>query len=240
MILGKQNILQWFNSLPQEVVFWRLYQPGQKQLGYATFESKQNENLTKADSLEDLRQCLALLHSGKYTINAQEKPGNVVKGSYVTDFEISFNEVGNNSASQHQISGVVNVPAVGYVTKEEALQLAEEKFLKLMNEKELADLRKENSQLKKENKELEESANSPLNQIAGMVIPMLTKQQPLAAVGTLDTANDEEQNNLNRLQMVLDKTEKIFGEPSLPFLEKLIGFIEMNPAYVNLIKGFVK
>lgn len=252
MINGRDNVLHWFNALPQPVVYWKLYQQGQKSSGYASSQSSMEEGLTKADSFENLRKALSFLHYGKYSITAQDKPNSVQKGAFTDDFEISFNDnvnTGNNNNNNAQQPQAM----VGYISKDEADKIAEEKFEKLMTKQKLNDALDKIKLLEKENQELKDDNSSPLNQIAGMVLPHLMQkvapvvpiEQPLAQVGTLHSDDniemtEEDQQAVNRLQTVLNKTKQLFGEPSLPFLEKLIAYVEANPHFVGMIKGMIK
>lgn len=251
MIVGKENILQWFQLLPEDCVYWKLYQAGQKQSGYSFTESSMIDGVSKHDQLEDLRQKLNLLAYGKYTISAQAKPGTLVKGSFFTDFEVPLN--GTNTNTQQQQGFVAGLPN-GFVSAAEAEKKADERFERKMLEWELKQANEKIEKLEKELKQQDKP--SFLEQIAGMAMPMLAAkfggaqtpvvpmQQPLAQVGTLDAetvieteAGEEE---LQRLQTVLNKVEQTFGEPSLPFLEKLMAYIEANPHFVGMIKGVIK
>lgn len=250
MIIGKQNILTWFSSEP-DFIYWKIYKAGEKNTGYFIVRSTQEDNLTKNEAYSQLSNALSVLSMGKYEISMQERPGTVVKGSATTSFEIAHND--NNSNTQPQV-GAINM--AGYISKEEAKQHAEEQFEKFVTKHKLEVAEKENKELKERIKELEDDSNSPLNQIAGMLVPVIAAkmptvapaQQPLAAVGTLSTGNEnealeinaEEQQAIQRLQSVLQRVETTFGEPPVPFLEKLLNYIDANPHFVGMIKGFIK
>lgn len=259
MISGRNNTIKWLSALTeQNFPYWTIYHRGKTDSGHHVFKSSQADDLTMPDSLNDLRNKLDILGYGQYTIIAQSKTGNVGKGSAKEDFEITTAEL-QQSPAIGSAAPVVNM--AGYVTKEEATQMATEMFNQLMLKKKVEDLEKQNAELVKEKKLLEKEnesgTNRIINMIAGIVEPMMKPPvQQYAQVGTVgtlgigvnqDATKDEENSSEgptaeqkelgNRLQKVLEECEQLFGEPAIPFLEKLMHKVREQPYLVSMVKS---
>ncbi|MDP1763076.1 MAG: hypothetical protein Q8L07_04245 [Sediminibacterium sp.] len=248
MITGRTNTVNWLNALSEmNFPYWTIYWKGKTDSGHFVFKSSQEDGFSMSDSLADLRNKLNMLGYGQYTIIAQSKPGNVGKGAAKEDFEVTTLE--SQQSQQQPNIGAVQQPVnmAGYVTKEEAMELAEKRFKEMMLQKENDDLKKQLSVVQKEKAELEKEADSGttriINMVAGIVEPML--KPAVAQVGTLGMAPVADpapvvidQNDMAaRLEKVLNECEEIFGQPAIPFLEKLMEKVKAQPFMVSMVKN---
>ena len=213
--------------------------------------SPQDEGLTMQDSLTALANTLKMFSHGKFTLNAtpQGKKG-VGKGFFKTDIEISALEDAAPAA-------VGNVPQAvnmaGYMTKDEAMNMARDMFKQMKTESDLEAANKRIAELEKENKILEKQGDG-IGKIVDMVAPyaphIMAKvfpQAALAQVGTLPAAADQPQTVMpnaqqqgERLSNLLETCEEVFQVPdSIDFLEKLINYVKANPHFVPMIKNMV-
>jgi len=257
MITGRNNILEWFKSLPsddkKELRYWTIYPKGKTSDGWFVQKSPQDEGLTLTDSLTALQKALGLIGHGQYTIVASWATSSVGKGGYKEDVEISPLENTNSTAAVGSVQQPVNM--AGYMTKDEAMNMAKDMFKQMTTEKELEDSKKLIAELQKENKELSKNTDG-IGRIVEMVAPyaplilgkVFPGAQPLAQVGTLDVqenqphiVNADAEAQGNRLVDLLEKCGVVFGvDDSIDFLEKLMNVVEVNPHLVPMIKSMVK
>lgn len=203
MITGRNNILEWFKSIPStdevEMKYWTIYPLGKVE-GVYIAKSPQDDGLTMQDSINALANTLKMFSHGKFTLNATPngKKG-VGKGFYKTDIEISSLEDVNTPAAVSGVQQPVNM--AGYMTKDEAMNMAKDMFKQMTTEKDLEDSKKLIAELQKENKELAKNTDG-IGRIVDLVLPyapaLLGKFMPMAApalaqVGTLHTADEQQQ-----------------------------------------------
>jgi len=257
MITGRNDILEWFKNIPVadevEMKYWTIY-PAGKVEGVYIAKSPQEDGLLMQDSITALAQTLKRLSYGKFTIIATPngKKG-VGKGFYKTDIEISSLE---DVTTTPQVSGMQQpVNMAGYMSKQEAMEFANDLFERKMLERDLKDTKEKLAIVEKEKNQLEKNGDS-IGKIIDMVAPyapaligkFMPGAQPLAQVGTLHTSDEQPQHVMpteneaaNRLTNLLDKCEQVFGvDDSIDFLEKLMNYVEANPHFVSMIKGVVK
>ena len=256
MITGRQNVIQYAQSLPdkdgQNYAYWKIYQLGRSGGGNPSYMAPQHEGLTKMESIQSLQNVLSIIGWGKYSISFSTDSGKTPKGSFTEEFEIPVAEPMN---MQPGIYGPPQ-PAVQGMSKDEAKEMATDMFNQLMLKQKADDLDKKVKELEKENKELQASVDGPLNQFMGYLAPhigsILKPQQaaaaPMASIGTLDVAHepvpaatqDEMEEQLGaRIVAVLDRVKEHFETDPVEFLEKLVAKLEENPSMVGLVKGFI-
>jgi len=248
MIVGKKNLLAWYMELPEDFIFWSMYKKGAKDSGYHCIKGLQAENTTKTDNYDKLVKALSLFDNGSYVISVQQKAGGIVKGAAAMDFEITMADAA--SMQNNTNANIAGFNAVGMVSEEKAQQIAEQKFEQMMVKRELDELKKKCKELEAENKEYEKTSGGVWEQIGGLVIPHIMQRfapvvaPAMAHVGTIESAEPINPTEMELMQQklgyVLQKTEELFGEAPVPFLEKLINTVEANPHFVGMIKGFVK
>jgi hypothetical protein len=257
MITGRNDILEWFKNIPVadevEMKYWTIYPLGKVE-GVYVAKSPQDDGLLMQDSITALAQTLKRLSYGKFTIIATPngKKG-VGKGFYKTDIEISSLE---DITTTPQVSGMQQpVNMAGYMSKEDAIQMASDIVEKKLLERDMKDLQAKLSALEKENKELSKNTDG-IGRIVDLAAPYLPAilgkiipgAQPLAQVGTLDVTPQQAPQVMpdaemqgNRLVDLLEKCQVVFGvDDSVEFLEKLMNVVEANPHFVPMIKSMVK
>jgi cell division protein FtsB len=253
MIEGKKNILEYYDTLTptaegEEYVYW-IINSGHVKDGKPINSSSSEPGLTRTQARMQLEKQIALLHSGDYTLTCQANgAGKVKRGDKETKFRIPLNDASSyNVPQQAQIAGT---HMVGYISKDEAEKLAEDRFEKQMLKYKAAEYEKRINDLEKENKEYEKESNGTFNKVLEMIAGigqqfMAAKaQQPMPAIGTLHEqqtpTNDGGNDQQNMLAEVLQKTENIFKQEPVAYLHKLICFLEANPMYVGIIQNNVK
>lgn len=247
MIEGKKNILAYYDTLKpidgKDYVYWTLYKRGIKD-GKPITRSSDVEGLTKVQARTEFEMQCSLLHSGDYTLVCQTSPGAIKRGDVEVDFRVPLFDSSIHQ-QQAQIAGVQPQSMVGFVSQADAERIADERFEKQMLKHKAAEQEKEIAELKKQNKEYENESNGLTTKILGMIAgigeTMLKPKQVMQpAIGTLHeqptTEQNEQQAKAEKLQQVLEKTEQLFEQDAVDYLHKLITYLEANKSFIGIIK----
>jgi hypothetical protein len=172
MIYGRNNLLAWFDALPETYVYFSIYRKGKIESGNAVFTNKEETNTVKPESRQKLDNYLKILGSGEFEIIANDKPMLTVKGRQEIAFTISQNEY--NQTQQQPMQGIGNINSGvpdGYISKTEAAEIAQKKFEELMLKKENEDLKAKVAALEKDNKEFDRKLKGPWQEVISGIAP---------------------------------------------------------------------
>lgn len=248
MIEGKKNILAYYDTLKpidgKDYVYWTLYKRGIKD-GKPITRSSDIEGLTKNQARAEFEMQVNLLHSGEYNLVCQTSPGAIKRGDVEVEFRVPLNDTTIHT-QQSQIAGFAQ-PAIGFVSKEEAERIADERFEKQMLKHKTAEQERRIAELEKQNKEYENESNGLTTKILGMIagvgeqmLKAKATPAPMPAIGTLQEQTPAEQNEQvlrgQKLQEVLEKTEQLFQQDAVDYLHKLITYLEANKSFIGIIK----
>jgi len=247
MIIGKSNILEWFDSLG--VPYWALYARSKVDSGNPIARSSQQENMTSADASAELRKALDLQARGQFMLLASDNPKIATRGGFRVEFEIPSSE-GAAVGSVPQAFPATGLPTsigeLDELTTRRANQQLEAFRLQVLNDQ----LREKNSDLEKKVKDLEKEGSTGAGRLwdaingigidkilavftgSRMAAPAVTGVQDVAAPPENDMAYAE------RLGNVI----KIFqdNDPDwLETLELMANKIQKDPSIIKMFKKFL-
>lgn len=258
MIEGKEKIVDWYDNLPDSMVWWNIYGRGKVQTGDRVICSSQQEVLSKSQAREELSNALQIL-SGDYTIVVCEQPGKLsTKGNFREDVRVLY---GSNNNQQQQAPVINGIPP-GMVPMAEVQKMINDALDKQRLERQLEDLQKQNKELQKE---LKEGGNDRIGKIVEMFAPQIIGYftqgaAPAAAVGKIpDEAPSTIINHETNLHTMADETtmtdeqvdainERLgsvveafaAADPNwLETLEKMAAKVKANPGIINTLKAFL-
>lgn len=243
MIVGKQNIISWFESL--HVPYWALFAKGKVETGNPIGRSDDRDSATETDAVESLRKLLDLQNRGQFTLIAAPKPNVAVRGGFRTDFEITSPEGAITPQTAISISGMPqSIGELDALTQQRANQMIENVKLEMKVQK----LQDENEELKKENRELEKEAGKGSNKfweaINGIgvnnIIAAFMKPAAPAVTGVPHVAEppENDQQYASRLSNVI----AIFQDADpdwLETLERMAAKIKADPSVIKMFKKFL-
>lgn len=243
MIVGKQNIISWFESL--NVPYWVLFAKGKVESGNQIARSNDTDSATVADSLADLKKILDLQSRGQFTLIAAGKPTVTARGGFREDFEIPSSESYQQSSSQPMIAGYPqSLEELDRMADVRAQRFAKEMKLEMQIER----LQEKLEELQKENKELEKEADKGSNRlwdaingigvekIIGLFMP---KQLPnVAGIPQTNEVPENDNNYATRLGNVIAIFQA--NDPDwLDTLEKMAAKIKSDPSVIKMFKKFL-
>lgn len=243
MIVGKQNIISWFESL--HVPYWSLFSKGKVDTGNPIGKSDDRDNVTETEAVESLRKLLDILSRGQFTLIASDKSRVATRGGFRADFEIISPEGAMVTQSNYQISGMPqSIQELDSLTQQRAQQLTENMKLEMKLER----LKEENEELKEENKALEKEASKGSNRfweaingigVQNIIAAFATKSAP--AVTGVPHVADPPENDVQYAQR-LSTVISIFQEADpdwLGTLEKMAMKIKQDPSVIKMFKKFL-
>lgn len=243
MVRGKTDICTWFQNTG--CPYWRIYPKGNIQSGNVIMQSKQDENQSAGDALEELKFKLRVINRGTYTLTAFHTPERLPnKGYNLTDIEIPAEE---GSAS----SAAMQTPQVSGLTPDDVKKQVEAALNAYKTEQELAQLRKDKEVLMKEKADLEKQVNDPWNKVIGAIAPYAGNivsgafgQQ--AQVAGLPKTQEPEDNNINEITDEQQETVENFitvlcgVDPDwCNTLKRLTAKIQKEPGVIGTVKMFI-
>lgn len=245
MIVGKQNIIYWFESL--NVPYWVLFPKGKVESGNPIAKSNDQDNATVADAIELLKNTLNLQSRGQFTLIAAGKSNVTSRGGFRTDFEIPSAEGAPQQTTQEP--GIYGMPkSIGELdelTSKRAANMVETVKLEMKVER----LQDQIKELEKENKELARQADAGSNKfweaVNGIglekIIGAFVKQPqaaPAPAVTGVEAPPENDVEYFNRVQHVLEVFQE--HDPDwLDTLEKMASKIEKDPSVIKMFKKFL-
>lgn len=253
MIVGKQNIIAWFESL--NVPFWVLFAKGTVDKGNPIGQNSEKKkdadsaSVNITDSLEELKRLLDLQNRGQFTLIAADKPNVTVRGGFRADFEIPSSEANTAAPILAPNIGIGGMPqSIGELddlTTKRAAQMVENVKLEMKLQKALD----ENAELKKENKELEKESAKGINRfwdaingigVDKIISAFMTKAPVPQVTGIQETAAPPENDveYANRIGNVL----RIFQENDpdwIDTLERMAYKIQADPSVIKMFKKFL-
>lgn len=262
MIYGRQNLLTWFDSLPDGYVYFSLFKKGKVESGNSFSTNKDETEPTKQQAREKIDHILKLAGSGEFEIMVNKIQLITTKGRMETAFSISQNEL----QSAPSVQGIGAVPD-GYVSRAESERIAEDKFKRLMEQRELKEAKEKLAALEKENKELDRKIKSPWNEAIAGIAPYfpgilqsigLVPLKQVAGIPanaplhnneikqTEDMNEDiEEQNpqDIQRRQQIItafvEQLATQFPDQWESILEKLTGTLQTDPGKIKMALQFL-
>lgn len=243
MIVGKTNIIAWFESL--NVPYWVLFAKGKVESGNQIARSNDTDSATITDSIAELKKILDLQNRGQFTLIAASKSTVTARGGFREDFEIPASESYQQQQPNSAIAGYPqSLEELDRMADQRAQRFAKEIKLEMQIER----LQEKLEELQKENKELEKEADKGsnrfwdaingigVNNIIGMFMP---KQAP--AVAGIPTTNEIPEND-NGYATRLGNVIAIFqaNDPDwLDTLEKMAAKIKSDPSVIKMFKKFL-
>lgn len=262
MIVGKDNVIAWFDSLPVEVKSWSLYHRNKTETGNPINKIVQGkDDGTKSFAREHLIKNLDIQANGQFTLVCASDT-SAAKGKYITDFELTAVNTGGNLYTAPQAANMGGIPD-GYVSKNEISGMIEEGVKKAMQERELQELKAKVIFLEKREKELEKETSEPMNvflgaigpyipQLMGAVIPKVAGIPEPGTIPQHEFTNQLEmetmQNEIQGIDLTddqhqrLEKVVGIFSNASpewLEVLEKMAAKVQKNPNVISTFKMFL-
>lgn len=248
MIVGKQNIISWFESL--KVPYWDLFVKGQTG-GSPICRSSKDADLTITDSLDSLKRALDIQNRGQFTLFAQDTQKITAKGGFKADFEIPASEASAAPAAQAMpvMSGMPQtLDDLDRVTESRAGRMVEKVRLEMKLEK----LQDKIADLEKEKKDLEKIADKGSNRfweaingigvdniLKAFLVPKQPAPQPQVS-GIADVAEPPETDTDYSAR--LGRVIQIFQENDddwLGTLEKMANKIQSDPSVIKMFKKFL-
>lgn len=246
MILGKQNIIAWFESL--DVPYWVLFAKGKVESGNPISKSDDRDNATVNNAIDHLRKILDLQSRGQFTLIASPKNNVTSRGGFRQDFEINGPETSTTSSANPGIFGMPqSIGELDELTNQRAQKMIESVKLEMQLQK----LQDENEVLKKENKELEKEADKGANKfweaingigLDKIIGAFMTKGPQAAPAVTGVPPIAEPLENDHGYALRLSKVISIFQEADpdwLDTLEKMANKIQSDPSVIKMFKKFL-
>ena len=260
MIEGRQNITRWFESTGYP--YWLMFHQGKTDSGNWIAKSSEQESATASTALDELQKQISLQSTGRFTLVATEKVGYISKGTYRTDFAISFSDNQPQAAAMPTIGGIPE----NYISKDDVGAQIKAALSSYKAEVELEALKLRVKELEQENKEFQ--ANDPFTKIAGIAAEYLPALMPqilgaapaMAGTGTftppqtkiyshpieseMDATATEQERDLSpdeaeRLSRVITVFADKAGDEWLAILEAMAKKIEANPSLLQTLKMFL-
>jgi hypothetical protein len=259
MIIGKQNLLEWFRI--QNKPNFSIFRKNKEESGNVLYTNKNRESETMETALAFLDKCLGLISSGDFFIYCHATEATSSKGRSETHFSLSSSDsvAGLQSNVQHTINGING--AFDYETMmKKASEIAEQKFEQLQNKKDLEDSKKKLSELEKENKELTQNLQRPWNKLLGEASPYigsifeqlgLKKAGMAAALPISGVAHDEvlEDNDTattdqeirmnNAVHAFVSALANQYPDKYINIIEQLTATIKNSPEKIDMALTFL-
>ena len=253
MLIGKKNILKWFDDSKGN--YWYIYNYGQASNGAnIAYQSDQDDNITHERARNSLEDALSILN-GRFDLVSTETASRKPKGDWKITFQINQAEERVNA-----ISGFPQQPVMQGISEDEVEKRIQKALQEHEQKKQLNEALERIKELEKENKEYQE--NDPWNKIGEVAIPLLHRwlgNMPAAAqVAGFPVTSTEQPSNAHfeestsketvvssefkltdeeetRLANVITILHAIAPNIWLNKLERLAAMVQANPAMLNMI-----
>lgn len=243
MLSGVENVLSYYDDC--NVKHWKIYYDNNKSGGTPILSSPEDEEISMEDSRERLKRALDRLYPGNYKIDCKQLWKQSTHFNS-TRFSISSADNRNQPAIAGMQGQQINPLSSEYVHKDDIKKTVRELMAHEKMKEELEELR---AQVKEQENN---SIGSFLNSYGPMLMPIIAQKLGVAptAVGvagfgeqqqqpakteqpttTVQTESEETELDV-RIDAVLRKLIQLEGdgEKATVLLEKLILWIEQNPA----------
>lgn len=159
MVKGKKELLSYFDL--QNLPYFTIYQKSEVGSGRPWATNTGEENIDVATARPVFESFVQHMAAGEYRVFLNDKNKTTEKGAICTDVRIGVAEDDKVTVHTGTPAGVAGLVPEGYVSKQEAEQIATDKFQQMMLKHQLEDLKAKAERLERENKELSRAKAEP-------------------------------------------------------------------------------
>lgn len=213
MISGKQNLIAWFieNKMP----YFSILKLQDKLSGNVFFSNTDKEAQTFESALHDFEKALSFISTGQFICYADDQQKIGSKGRKQAEFSISFSDT-TPTAPAPQISGTGGGLSYEEVERK-AEQIADARFERLMDKRELQTAKEKLAETEKELNEYKRKADSRWDKVIDGIAPYIPNvisgifPQAGPAIGNIPKEDTEVNDNTPAVELTQEQMEQMSG-----------------------------